>query len=669
MARFVACIAAIVALTAPTTAHAFDTAPHFDITGDALAADGFGRDAIRVVQVNNWFNDLYVNAKAVPQSGHAPWWKVLIGARWYLGEVESWPDEVVAAGTAMHFDSNNGGFGYKRKGDLELEWNRLLDQTIRMCQGARPKEPLSCLTVLGASLHKLQDFYAHTNWVEPRFTDDDGYDGPGWDEQGKGSTPTWFDLTTGQRNSPSARVYTNGPPSGKIDRSDRLFNRGHGSWRSDKNKNLATAMNKDWPGRPRYAEAYIAAYFATRQWVDIVRRGINDDEFWDAMRSYQPPNAKARADLQHDLRKGARGMSYWTGHWQGQGEPALADDPGPGGSLDDVFFDSRAYFARDRTIYRNLYQSLIPTLAMFPKPPLQGYKVPSTRPLQERTRFVRVQITRMKSHGAGDIGPDDADFYAEGVVDGQEFLSGFIHGYDSFSFKRPNAPFTFIKAVNVGDKRPESLTELRVTVRTANVDGAGTDDDVYLRVSDKLRFKLNKPTFDDFERGSTTTYSLPVDTTTPFDTGSKGYTLADIDYIQLEKSKDGGSGAWKLGGVSVWANGRVLYGNGGIEQWLRKNDRTWRAPDFTSPGNALSAEIAVWLSLYDADSFLYGGDDHADINPDYLRRNVGINYELGTVAEGTVRGGSRYTTQVPKAPCRSSMETRQRFVTRSTRST
>jgi len=71
-------IAAALALAAAPQALAFDTSPHFDITGDALTAEGFGRDATQVAQADNWFNDLYVNPKDVPQSGHAAWWKTLL---------------------------------------------------------------------------------------------------------------------------------------------------------------------------------------------------------------------------------------------------------------------------------------------------------------------------------------------------------------------------------------------------------------------------------------------------------------------------------------------------------------------------------------------------------------------------------------------------------------
>ena len=119
-------------------AAAFDTSPHFDLTGDALSAEGFGTDAVRVAQVNNWFVDLYVNAKDVPASGHASWWKTLIGTNWFLGEIESWPDDLVTAASLMHFDSQNGGFGYRRTQNMDLEWRRLLAATIQVCRAGRP---------------------------------------------------------------------------------------------------------------------------------------------------------------------------------------------------------------------------------------------------------------------------------------------------------------------------------------------------------------------------------------------------------------------------------------------------------------------------------------------------------------------------------------------------
>ena len=195
-------------------------------------------------------------------------------------------------------------------------------------------------------------------------------DGPGWAAKGFGTAPTWFDLPAAVRDPARSRVYTNGPPNGQQDFTDGRFNRPHGHWRSDSNTNLANGMNKDWPGRPRFLEAYMASYFATRQWVQAVQLGVADAAFWNSVRGYAPPSASARTHLRHDLRKGARGVSYWTGHWQGQGEPFGASQPGPGGSLDDVFFSTREFFAfpifSEPTLYRGRFENVVRLLRANP---------------------------------------------------------------------------------------------------------------------------------------------------------------------------------------------------------------------------------------------------------------------------------------------------------------
>ena len=229
-------------------------------------------------------------------------------------------------------------------------------------------------------------------------------------------------------------------------------------------------------------------------------------------------------------------------------------------------------------------------------------------------------------------------------IDGREFLSGFIHGYDSFSFRRPNYPFTFIRAVQAGASHARPLTELRVEIRTSRTNGAGTDDNVYLRINDSLRFQLDHRVHDDFERGDVSTYSLPVDTTAPFDRASLGHLLREIKYLQIEKSKDGGSGAWRLGGITVIANGRVHLPQH-RSRALVQRDATGPgvSPSFTPPAPT-SRLVPVWLTLFDSDSFIYGDDDHADINPSYRRKNLGLEYALGTVVDATTKGGSRYST-------------------------
>ena len=97
-------------------------------------------------------------------------------------------------------------------------------------------------------------------------------------------------------------------------------------------------MNKDWPGRPLYMDSAIASYFATRQWVQAVRSWVGDDAFWARAQRY---SAHLR-DLRHD-QAGAFGISQYSGHWQGQGEP-LGGKKGPGGSLVSLRAAIRTYF-------------------------------------------------------------------------------------------------------------------------------------------------------------------------------------------------------------------------------------------------------------------------------------------------------------------------------------
>ncbi len=150
---------------------------------------------------------------------------------------------------------------------MAAEWERLQRAVWTIARRARDTDdPLLLLTVLGASLHQVRDFYTHTNWVEPGGVL--GGDGPGWADRGFGSHPTWFDIPPLIRN--TAEVYAGGAPG---------RDRDHGDWNSERNRSLVDRMNKDWPGRPLYADAAITAYFASRQWVQAVRSLVDDEAF------------------------------------------------------------------------------------------------------------------------------------------------------------------------------------------------------------------------------------------------------------------------------------------------------------------------------------------------------------------------------------------------------
>ena len=95
----VAFVASLCALTSP--ARAFDTQPHFDMTRDALTAEGFGMPAASIAGVNNWFVDYYTNPDRNPHSGHASF---LLGwTRLGLAH-ENWPNFYIEGARRMHFD-------------------------------------------------------------------------------------------------------------------------------------------------------------------------------------------------------------------------------------------------------------------------------------------------------------------------------------------------------------------------------------------------------------------------------------------------------------------------------------------------------------------------------------------------------------------------------------
>ena len=183
-------------------AGAYYTGPHADITEDAMTAEGFGPNAVGVAQVNNWFVDFYENdgprtrSPATPTSrpGSAP--GTLL--------TESWSDELVEAAERGHFDSSTPGAGQHRRYDPRVgpaAAGRPGPCRARRCASARTR--LQLLAVLGISLHQVQDFYTHTNWIEPQSAAGAevplGSDGPGWQARGFGSSPTWFDVPAAER--------------------------------------------------------------------------------------------------------------------------------------------------------------------------------------------------------------------------------------------------------------------------------------------------------------------------------------------------------------------------------------------------------------------------------------------------------------------------------------
>ena len=194
MRRALAITFAVGLCLAPASAHAFDTGPHADMTRDALTAEGFGPAGANVGMVNNWLADYYSNPDDNPYSGHA---HALLGVTRLGFAREEWLNQWIEGARRLHFDAEKRQVempDLSTTAGVDQEWQRLMYLTQKWVRYAGQRnDPYGVMSVLGSSLHAVQDFYTHSNWVEdhdPRAE----RGGPGLSGLGYGSTPTWFDV-------------------------------------------------------------------------------------------------------------------------------------------------------------------------------------------------------------------------------------------------------------------------------------------------------------------------------------------------------------------------------------------------------------------------------------------------------------------------------------------
>jgi len=128
-----------------------------------------------------------------------------------------------------------------------------------------------------------------------------------------------------------------------------------------------------------------------------------------------------------------------------------------------------------------------------------------------------------------------------------------------------------------------SIGTLTVTIRTADVATAGTDDDIIFGLVRDDGFVWRSPVLDkgsgllglggalinDFERGSCETYYI-------FMEGNE-MPINRIREVFLRKDPDGVGGGWKIGAVTVTING-VPYFDSSVNTWLEDGRLLWTAP-------------------------------------------------------------------------------------------
>ena len=254
------------ALWLPQSAPGFDSGPHASATIDALSWAGFNRPAADAVQVSNWLTDYYTSSPTRPEGSQC--------------DLEK-----------LHFDD------VFTVDAISKYWATLAANTKTAVQQAEHNnDAVEFYTALGMSLHVVQDFYSHSNWVELNGTD------------GPYKTRTWF-----QTQPPPAELKT-----GWYDNCLSIPEGAH-----EPHGGYESGMNHDSVVRPHFDRAYIYALAASYEWTENVLSWISKDDFRNKVRDYTPPDVAKLADDQ----QASIYISEWIinpintakldGHWNG----------------------------------------------------------------------------------------------------------------------------------------------------------------------------------------------------------------------------------------------------------------------------------------------------------------------------------------------------------------
>jgi hypothetical protein len=272
-------------VTIPKPAQAFDTGHHFDLTQDAMQDQGFGKTSIEVAQLENWLTDYYDRSLNTQ----------------FRSETNK-----------LHFDDL-----YNTRQVSNYWGNFTVNTKNAIQQATREKNALKLLTVMGISLHAVQDFYTHSNWAEQHPSN----------TSTRYRTETWFD-NFDRRDAPGGlNIYT-GAVSGPAPAGHPR----HGGYND--------GLNKDQYSRSNWQHAYTFAYVASREWVNAMRTWSQevDPNFWAQVQAFDV-SGDNRTKLNDDLKAVYR-LSEWAkgvsvlgleikpdddGHWKGKGSGSTSD--------------------------------------------------------------------------------------------------------------------------------------------------------------------------------------------------------------------------------------------------------------------------------------------------------------------------------------------------------
>jgi hypothetical protein len=424
---------------------AFDSGHHADVSRSALIDEGFAGDgnAANVVILQNWLVDYYSNRINIL----AP-------------DLEAIKVELVH----LHFDNlttREQVINYWA--GLTNNTRAAVQQTAREIAAAKSPEEkngklLKMLTLIGASSHAVQDFYTHSNWIDIFPKNNSSY-----------RSNTWFD--TPQTSIP-ATVRTGAFPN-----NDPILPTDHGDY--------FKGMNNDSYFRPRFSEAYVFAYSASRQWIRAIKTWTNEvnPAIWKDVLSFSVSSEDSDA-LDKDLTAMYR-ISEWvvgggkSGVWKGAGSGSPIDF---GPFIIDWTTDADSIYVGQFKQART-YKALITGLAN-PNEKKTLSSSPAKFIMDRRTVEVRtLAVDALNDPDPFGFFTGGADFYAVIEINGQAFIESMQ--LDNNHIKPYWLSINFV---------PVNAKNIAIAYQLFDEDGnlLGDDDEIDVNpAADKTHLKFN----------------------------------------------------------------------------------------------------------------------------------------------------------------------------------
>jgi hypothetical protein len=219
---------------------AFDTWWHAECTRKAMTANGFSGDARLATQVSNYITDFH-SAGLFSSPETESLLKVT--------KKQEWSFEF------MHFDA------IYTTAHIEKNWENIYINTVNALNkyngSSNVKKGFKLIVlfnIIGASLHIVQDFYSHSNWVNT------------FDSLKLNPIPTWYQKDSIERNKYKlfTGAYPDGSAKGKINHKD---------------------LNKDYSTRNLNQQAVEVAERASIEWIKKIMEATPDLP-WAELKAY-----------------------------------------------------------------------------------------------------------------------------------------------------------------------------------------------------------------------------------------------------------------------------------------------------------------------------------------------------------------------------------------------